>query len=300
MTTPTTHDRILGGLLGLAAGDALGATLEFLDAKTIEARHGRHQDIIGGGMFNWRPGQGTDDTDLAIALARTYANGYTLTATAEAFYHWYQSGPRDIGGATARGLANYGRHRDPRDSGAGPGHAGNGSLMRALATGLVRRQPATRHREAAEISAITHDDPLCLDACIVYVDLVAALLDGHQPTDALALVADTTRAQHPDVLDQLHTAPNLAVDQLRTTGYVIDTLAVGIWALAQPATLEDTLIEIVNLGGDADTTGAVAGGLLGCRDGHHAIPARWRDVLEYADEIHHLADKLEHQRRATA
>jgi ADP-ribosyl-[dinitrogen reductase] hydrolase len=291
---PTRRSRILGALLGLTAGDALGATVEFVAPGQMAARFGRHTEIIGGGAFGWRPGQGTDDSDLAFALAQVYRDGYSRTAAAEAFTAWYRDGPADVGGTTARALAHFAATGDPDGAGAaalGPNGAGNGSLMRALATGLVRRDPTARVREAAEISAVTHVDQRCLDACVAYTHIVAALVEGTEPARAVADAGRAVPAGSP-VLDLLATAPGRRLTELPTTGYVLHSLAVAVWAVMQPGTLEDLLVDIVNRGDDADTTGAIAGGLLGARDGHAAIPERWARVLEYGPEAHGLADRF--------
>ncbi|MEX5636686.1 ADP-ribosylglycohydrolase family protein, partial [Parafrankia sp. FMc2] len=184
MTTPLS--RVHGALLGLAAGDALGATLEFLTPTQIQHRHGVHTEITGGGPFDWRPGQGTDDTDLTIAVARAYTGtgGYQLTAVADHFLRWYHGRPRDIGAMTAASLRRLAAGQEPLAAGAaataaaGGGGAGNGSLMRALPTGLARAHPDPCAREAAEISAVTHADPRCVHACVAYTAIVSALVDG--------------------------------------------------------------------------------------------------------------------------
>ncbi|MGH9068340.1 MAG: ADP-ribosylglycohydrolase family protein, partial [Acidimicrobiales bacterium] len=131
--TPEIADRIAGGLFGLCVGDALGATCEFLSPAEIARRHGRHTEIIGGGSFGWRPGQGTDDSDMAMVIARAYAEGYSLEAVAKGFVSWYRSNPRDIGGTTATALTKLAHGENPRRSGATHDRsAANGSLMRAV------------------------------------------------------------------------------------------------------------------------------------------------------------------------
>jgi ADP-ribosyl-[dinitrogen reductase] hydrolase len=288
-------DRVAGGLIGLAAGDALGATVEFLAPDAIARRYGCHRDICGGGAFGWRPGQGTDDTDLAYAVARAYAEGYSLERVAQHFLTWYQSGPRDIGGTTAAALGQLARGADPALSGhlveARAYSAGNGSLMRALATGLVRTDASQRRIEAVAISAITHSERRCTQACAVYCDLVALLLADATPVEAVEAVLASS-PMGDDVVRAVASAGELAGGELDTSGYVLATLQVGVWALLQPRPLEDVLVEVVNLGGDADTTAAVAGGLVGVRDGIGAVPARWVEALEYREPLLALVSEL--------
>ncbi|WP_018505842.1 ADP-ribosylglycohydrolase family protein [Parafrankia discariae] len=306
MTTPTPQQRVHGALLGLAAGDALGATLEFMSPEEIRRRHGVHTEITGGGAFGWRPGQGTDDTDLTIAVARAYADGYQLGAVTEHFLRWYRGRPRDIGGMTAASLGRIADGEEPLAAGAAAtaaargGGAGNGSLMRALPTGLARSHPDRCAHEAAEISAVTHADPRCVHACVAYTAIVSALVEGTPVPEALQAGRDTTpTVPAPEVDAALATSAATPLTDLPTTGYVVHSLAVAVWALQQPDSLEDLLVAVVNRGDDADTTGAITGGLLGARDGAEAVPARWVDQLEYASEIAELTSVLHAQRHSS-
>jgi len=294
-------ERIAGGLLGVAAGDALGATVEFCSAERIRVEYGVHCEVVGGGAFGWRPGQGTDDSDLTACVARGYAAGYELHDVAGRFLRWYGGGPRDIGGLTALALGWLAEHGDPRRSGAAASSgddAGNGSLMRALPTALARRDGTVRRREAAEISAITHADQRCVESCQAYVELGTALLDRLPVPTALERARAVAR--HPAVLDALQTDPRRDVSTLPTTGYVIHSLAAAVWAVQQPASFEQLVVAVVNRGEDADTTGAIVGGLLGVRDGVTAIPDRWLRKLEYRREFSELAAALARVRAVTA
>ncbi len=278
-------DRIAGGLLGVAAGDALGATLEFMSPAQIRRRHGVHREITGGGPFGWRPGQGTDDTDLTWAVLAAYLEvPFTLEKAADNMLDWYHSRPPDIGGATAEALARLLRTGDPRSSGATrESSCGNGSLMRCIPTALARRDPGVRRRELAEISAITHAHVQCTDSCLAYGEIVHALLEGAEVHDALA--AARALNLHPRVREALDIDPGLPVERLRTSGYVIHSLGCAVWAIQQDASFEEVIVALVNRGDDADTTGAIAGGLVGVLLGVDAIPARWLRELEYRDRL---------------
>lgn len=302
-TTPrlTPAERIGGALLGLAAGDALGATVEFCSPEEIHRRYGTHCEISGGGAFGWRPGQGTDDTDLAYAVAATYAGpGYSLAGVAAAFLAWFDGRPRDVGGTTAAALRQLRQTGRPELSGHAvaqrPNSAGNGSLMRCLATGLARRDGRTRRVEAVEISAITHADRRCTQACVAYCDLVSLLVDGATPDHAVEEILRSSTIG-ADVHQAIAGAGELIGAELDTSGYVLATLQVGVWALLQRRSLEEVLVEVANLGGDADTTAAVAGGLLGARDGVGAVPARWANRLEYRNSMLALVPALLAARR---
>ena len=285
-------DRIAGGLLGVAAGDALGATLEFMSPAQIRRRHGIHREITGGGPFGWRPGQGTDDTDLTWAVLAAYLDvPFTLEKAADNMLDWYHSRPPDIGGATAEALGRLLRTGDPRTSGATrESSCGNGSLMRCIPTALARRDPGARRRELAEISAITHAHVQCTDSCQAYGEIVHALLEGAEVHDALA--AARALNLHPRVREALDIDPGLPVERLRTSGYVIHSLGCAVWAIQQDATFEEVIVALVNRGDDADTTGAIAGGLVGVLLGVDAIPARWRRRLEYRDRLQAAVPRL--------
>lgn len=285
-------NRILGGLLGVAAGDALGATLEFMSPSVIRRRYGVHREIIGGGPFDWRPGQGTDDTDLTWAVLRAYFEGsYTLERAADNMLEWYYTGPPDIGGATLQALERLDRTGDPRSSGnTGEYSCGNGSLMRCIPSALARADDATRRTELAEISAVTHAHPRCIDGCVAYGEIVNALLEGAAVADAVA--AAKALDLHPEVREALDVDPARPVDSLPTSGYVIDSLRCAVWAIGQDDTFEEVLVALVNRGRDSDTTGAIAGGLMGVLVGAEAIPRRWRDELEYRDRLSSSVPRL--------
>lgn len=278
------EDRAIGALLGFAAGDALGATTEFMTPEAIEATLGRHTEITGGGLLKWKPGQGTDDSDLVFVLARAYADGYSLRYVADSYLEWLEAGPKDVGGTTRAALTHYRVTRNPKTSGRKAmtkTSAGNGSLMCALPTGLVPQNRSTRSIRAAELSRITHWDKRCVDSCIAYVNIVAHLMNGMSPRDAVDEANVSLTKSVEDVLDR---APYMEFGDISPEGYVLRTLEVAVWAVCQEDSIENLLIDIVNLGDDSDTNAAIAGGLLGARDGAEAVPERWVRKLQYRDE----------------
>ena len=279
------QSRISGGLLGVAAGDALGATVEFMSPSEIRRRFGVHREVVGGGAFNWKPGEGTDDTDLTWAVLSAYVDGpYTLQRVADNMAAWFGSNPRDVGGATSRALNRLDRTGDPRKSGStGEFSCGNGSLMRCIPTALARPDHARRRWELAEISAITHAHVRCVDSCVAYGEITNGLLEGASVAEALAAARSLDLDE--EVMEALDIDPALNAESLRTGGYVIDSLACSVWAIQQDTSFEDVLVALVNRGKDADTTGAIAGGLLGVLRGVDAIPSRWRAKLEYHDRL---------------
>jgi ADP-ribosylglycohydrolase len=313
--TADRESRIAGALLGVHAGDALGAHLEFQSWAQIRARYpDGPREIVGGGAFDWRPGQPTDDTDLtrAVLLAYLSPSDDVVRSAADHMVAWLTGDwpgrtpgeqPRDVGGATARGLRRYQQTGDPRRAGAGPGAAGNGSLMRCVATALAVADPAQRIRESMEISAITHDDVRCTVACAAYNELVAALLDGATAAGAVDVGRSAARSlDEAAVVRAIDYGRQLRPAMLARTGethletdgggFVLDSLSLAVAAVLDDRPLADVLVDIVRLGNDTDTNAAIAGGLLGARDGADGIPGHWQSPLEFADEFSAAAAAL--------
>ncbi len=308
-------DRVAGALLGVHAGDALGATVEFDSWEYINFRYPAGiREIVGGGVFEWAPGQATDDTDLTRAVLLAYLDpgeDVVLTA-ARNMLDWYEgrwpgrepgSRPRDIGGATASGLLAFMRSGDPSTSGAGEGRAGNGSLMRCIPTALA---VSTRHQRidhSIRISAVTHDDRRCTKACAAYKEMVTDLVDGASAADAVGLgKAIAVELDAHDVADAISHGAQLKPAIIAQTGqthlpddgggFVLDSLSLAVAALLDRRPLSDVLVDIVRLGNDSDTNGAIAGGLLGARDGVDAIPDQWLSTLQFHDEFTRAATRL--------
>jgi len=315
MTRPGRRERIAGGLLGVHAGDALGATLEFSGWASIHEEHPDGlREIVGGGPFGWSPGHATDDTDLtrAVLLAYLDPGDDVVRTAADHMLAWRDgdwpgrepgSGPRDIGGSTSAGLRAYAASRDPRDAGAGAGSAGNGSLMRCLPTALAVTDRDRRIREATEISAITHDDERCTAACVTYVEIAAEMLRGASPTDAVEAGMRTARGLGVSaVVDAVEYGRALPLAGAAATGqtfladggggYVLDSLTLAVAAVLDRRSFEDVVVDVVRTGNDTDTNGAVAGGLVGVRDGVGAIPERWLEKLQFREEFLAAAERL--------
>lgn len=312
----TVRDRIAGGLLGVHAGDSLGATVEFSPWRSLRSQYPDGvRDIVGGGPFHWPPGHATDDTDLtrAVLLAYLDPGDDVVRTAADHMLAWFDGNwpgrtpgtpPVDIGGATSWGLRKYRRTADPRDAGAGRGKAGNGSLMRCIPTALAVADADRRVRESREISAVTHDDDRCTVACAAYNEIAAALLRGASPSDAVTAGRDTARGLGHDVVAD-------AVDAGRSVepavlaehgpgpvfaneagGYVLDSLILAVAAVLDPRPFPDVVIDVVRVGRDTDTNAAIAGGLLGVRDGVDAIPSAWVAKLQFAAEFTAAAGRL--------
>lgn len=308
-------DRLAGALLGVHAGDALGATVEFSTWSDIRTRYPEGvRDIVGGGPFHWPAGHATDDTDLTRAVLLAYldpGDDVVLTAAGH-MVDWLEGrwpgrvegkAPRDVGRATLTGLTKFQRTGDPSTSGCGPGLAGNGSLMRCIPTALAVRDRQRRIDESMRISAITHADMRCTISCAAYNEMVSALFDGAGPQEAVeAGRAAAGELGSKPVVDAIaygtHIQPEMLVRTGETfleddaAGYVLDSLSLAVAALLDVRPLPEVLIDIVRIGNDTDSNGAIAGGLLGARDGAEAIPPEWTAVLQFADEFRAAAAKL--------
>lgn len=267
-----------GALYGVAVADALGATLEFMSAAEIARRYGTLRDIVGGGWLALRPGQVTDDTEMTLAVAEGIAEqpDAPVEAVGRRFIEWLDTQPRDVGRTCAVAL-NYARRRGWADAARfahddlGGRSAGNGSLMRSAYPGLWYADRAQALRVAVELSRMTHYDPLASEACKLYTAAIWDMARGGVPArQALKAAFGGTRYQAA-LAGQARLAP---------TGFVVDTLNCALDAVACTSSLEDAIVRAVNLGGDADTVGAVAGGLAGAIYGYDSIPTRWREALD--------------------
>ncbi|MEO1075028.1 MAG: ADP-ribosylglycohydrolase family protein [Bacteroidota bacterium] len=300
----TTRSRYRGCLLGLAAGDALGTTLEFTPPSQLTPI----TDMVGGGPFGLKPGQWTDDTSMALCLATSLVeHGFDPEDQMERYVQWWRRGYWsstgecfDIGMTVSRALLNFQQTGYPF---CGPTHdmsAGNGSLMRLAPVPMFfapHVEDAVTH--SAEMSRTTHGATEAVDACRYFAALIVAALGGASKADLLAMPFQPTLG----FWDDAPLAPKVAAvaagsflekepPQIRGTGYVVEAMEAALWAFATADTFEAGALHAVNLGDDADTTGAIYGQLAGAHYGEAAIPAAWRGRLAYRTDIALLAEAL--------
>ncbi|KAJ4034180.1 hypothetical protein NW761_012137 [Fusarium oxysporum] len=322
------ESRVIGALLGVHAGDSLGATLEFKTHADIAREYPLGlREIVGGGPFRWSQGHATDDTDMTRGVLLAYhdykAGDDVAHLAGDYFISWLQgdwpgrrpgSRPEDIGGATATGLMRYEQTQDPDRAGAGEGSAGNGSLMRCIPTGLFQRDPQKLVEESVRISKITHDDKRCTVACAAYNTIVSKLIDQVAPQEAIEAglqVAETLEVGYGPVYQSIELGKSLNIATMaaegpvpelggRCSGYVLESLSLAIAAVLDTRSLEDIVVDVVRIGWDTDTNGAIAGGILGARDGAAAIPPQWRSVLQFGREFENTALSIFEKIAATA
>jgi ADP-ribosyl-[dinitrogen reductase] hydrolase len=284
-------DRFRGALLGLAVGDAVGTTVEFMAPGTFEPV----RDMAGGGPFGLPAGAWTDDTSMALCLAESLVErrGFDPVDQLERYVRWYREGHWsctgscfDIGNATRAALERFERTGEPFPGDAAPNAAGNGPLMKLAPVVLAyASRPEDAVRFAAESARTTHGAPEAADASRWFARLLLAALAGEDP---LAVPVDGTL--HPKVVAAA--ASTREPPAVRGGGYVVDALEAALWALRSTASFEEGVLAAVNLGDDADTTAAIYGQLAGAVYGLEGIPSHWRERVLMRDEILAFADAL--------
>lgn len=296
MASLSLQQRFRGCLTGLACGDAVGTTLEFMPRGSFEPVTG----MTGGGPFHLSPGEWTDDTAMALCLATSLLeqNGFDADDQMQRYVRWWKEGYMsstgvcfDIGNATRSALQRYQDDGNPFAGSVHPFSAGNGSLMR-LAPVVMFYFPDESQaiRYAADSSRTTHAAAECVDACRYFAALLTALFNGNtkQQLEKVTYQAQTKRVQAVQQGSYL----SKSYDEIRGSGYVAESLEAALWCFVHHDSFEDAILAAVNLGDDADTTGAICGQLAGAFYGIDAIPAEWQQPLVKLSDITALADAL--------
>ena len=256
-------ERAQGCLLGQVIGDSLGSRVEFKNASEIQKLFPDGvRDLADGGPYHTIAGQPTDDSEMALTLARTIVRqrGFERDRVLEAYREWLQTRPVDVGETTERGL--LGLHTTESES--------NGSLMRVAPIGVwAADDPARAAATARADSALTHPNPACVESCAAFCAAIAVGVAGASREEmAEAALAHCTGAAREAIKRNA-----LPADFAK--GWVITTLQNAFYRLSGNQTLEESLVATVGCGGDTDTNAAVAGALLGAFHGRDAFPSRW-------------------------
>ena len=270
-------DRAIAAYLGLAIGDALGATVEFMTPREIASQYGVHDKLIGGGWLHLKAGHVTDDTTMSLALGNSIlAQGKVdALAAAQAFDAWMRAKPVDIGNTVRRNLLQFRKTGDP-EAPYSDQDAGNGAAMRVLPVALATfGQAEETVRAACRAQAhVTHNCVLSDAACECLVLMVQNALRCADKNYLLHQHAHLLAAQHPEFRFR-------AIRQsANPSGYVVDTMQAVFQSFFDTDNFRDCLIDVVNRGGDADTTGAIAGMLAGAMYGMEQIPDAWLKALD--------------------
>ena len=273
MTTEQMLNAALGAYLGFACGDALGATVEFMSPKQIQKRYGVHREIIGGGWLALEAGQVTDDTQMSLALGQAILEhrGWNIQAVANHFLAWMESNPPDIGNTTSRGIKRY---RDSGELCGFPRHdeAGNGACMRNLPVALATLyRPEFFSEWSLQQSHITHNNALS-DAATFSLGRMVNLLITTLDMQACKQETELLISRYGEFAYTPYPG--------KASGYIVDTVQTVLYYFFNTDSFESCLIGTVNQGGDADTTGALAGMLAGARYGVERIPERWLGQLD--------------------
>ncbi len=280
-------DRARAALFGVAVGDALGATTEFMTPAEIRDRYGVLREIVGGGWLKLSPGQVTDDTEMTLCVARgiVCSSRWDPGPIADRFAHWLSGNPADVGATCRRGIEEYiekGRIEAPPDEKG----AGNGAAMRVAPVALYTLgDEELLSRLAVEQAHITHHHPLSDAACVSVGKMIQWSLLG-APLRDLRAEAEELAARHPEFRFEGYDG--------KSSGYVVDTLRTVFDAFFSTDNFEDCVVKTVNRGGDADTAGSIAGAIAGARYGFAAIPPRWVNALDAGlrEELASLAERL--------
>ena len=295
--------RFQGSLLGLAIGDALGMPVEGARASVIRDRVGRVRDFMDAPWRLLKAGQWTDDTKMMLCHARSIVRmgHFDIDDTVREFIAWFESNDwRGIGGATYESIQRLREGISPLHSGMkGDMAAGNGAAMRIAPIGLLDCRNAGKLRDDSCLAAaITHDNPEAVagSRAVAYAVARAARKDLEPSTliaDTMGFIGPCNTAQHLRLAASFLEAEmevEEALARLGTSGYVVETVASAFLCfLHTPDDFEETVTRAVGGGMDADTTAAVAGAISGAYNGLDAIPARWREKVEAAEEILELA-----------
>ncbi len=297
-----TVDRKRGTLIGLAVGDALGAAVEFKSPGTFKLV----TEYRAGGPHRLGPGEWTDDTSMALALADSIGEvGWDLDDQAQRYCDWWRDGKYsvngscfDIGITVSSALSRFAKSGDARSSGdTAERSSGNGSIMRLAPVpiryaNLIRDDVYELARLAVESSLPTHASPQCLSACRYFSVVLAGLINGCEREEVLS--PDWKPVVEVDVAEPFH--PTIAEivagsyrerqpPQIQGSGYVVRSLEAALWAFNNAGDFEEAVLRAVNLGDDADTTGAVCGQLAGAYWGESQIPDPLRKGLARMDII---------------
>ena len=308
------------GILGVVVGDALGCPVQFESREEV-AEH-PVTGMRGHGTFNLPAGSWTDDSSLTLALLDSICNTgrLDLKDIMDHFADWLDNGAftpygyaYDIGGGTLEAIEAYQRKGNPLlCGGRSEWNNGNGSLMRIMPACLYCYSKGMKDEDAVRaiqaVGSLTHAHIRANIACCLYYFMVREVLDGEGGLrERLQKGLDRGFA----VLEQQGTDPeNLAfysrlrdltafaqtpAEQIRSTGYVVDTLEAVLWSLTTTESFREALLKVVNLGRDTDTCGAIAGGLAAMYYGFDAIPEEWGREIQRLEWIEELCEKAERQ-----
>lgn len=308
---------ILNGIMGLCVADAIGVPVEFNNRETL--RENPVVNMRSYGTYNQPAGTWSDDTSMTLCLVDSLSNGIDYEDIMKKFLEWFKEGAYtphgvsfDIGNATRQALLRYSKCKNPLQCGGTTEHDnGNGSLMRILPILFYLQSTyGTEFKEKDEafaivhnVSAITHAHKRSQLACGIYIS-IAALINGKMSLKAAVeqgiQAAMEYYRKHDEFTSELKyferlerkTFADLPIEEIKSSGYVVDTLEAAIWCLLNTNNYKDCVLKAVNLGEDTDTVAAVAGGLAGLHYGYESIPNEWLMAIVKRHFVENLCQKL--------
>ena len=301
-------------LLGTAIGDALGLPVQFLDREVVAKNP--VTTMMGYGQFNVPAGTWSDDSSLSLCLAESLCKGYDLSDIANNFVKWMFEGfwtpfnkAFDIGKTTYFAVVNLRNGVSPYLAGMDRERDnGNGSLMRILplVPYILNMELEERYKIIGEVSSLTHRHPRSILACIALCEFAIQYINQQSCEKAYQTMQQTLLQLLKREMFIEEDVPfkrlvglsynefkAIELKDIRSTGYVIDTLEASLWCIFNTSNFKDAVLKAVNLGDDTDTVGAIAGGLAGIIYGYDTIPSEWINVLARKDDIIELANRLD-------
>ncbi len=291
------EDKYLGCLVGLAAGDAVGTTLEFSPKGSFSPI----TDMCGGGPFDLKAGQWTDDTSMALCLANSLikSDGFDPVDQMNRYCNWFHFGYLsstgscfDIGRTVVKALGKYIEKGDPFAGSMDPKSAGNGSIMR-LAPVVLYYSPNVDDfiHYSGESSRTTHGAAECIDACRYLGAVLHLALSGAAKN---SFVNTELYKPYTDGVKRIYSGEYLSKERgdIYGKGYVIQSLEAALWCFYKTNSFKEAILEAANLGDDADTTAAICGQIAGAFYGCSNIPEDWRNKISYKEDIEKLALSL--------
>ena len=298
-------NKFQGCLLGLAVGDALGCTLEFKKPGTFETI----TTIVGGGFHKLKAGQWTDDTSMALCLAQSLidSKGFDAKDQMEKYCKWEEEGYMsstgecfDIGNTTLKALDDFRLTGNPYSTITDDSAAGNGSIMRLAPIPMYYYQnPEEALKYAALSSKTTHANEMCVDACRYMAGIIVGLLNGESKETVLSSMYSPVE-NYFDNEPLCNAIKEVASSLFKTkqppeikgTGFVVESLEAALWAFYHTDNFKDGALMAVNLGDDADTTGALFGQIAGSYYGHNNIHKEWLKILFLKNKMNQIVYSL--------
>ena len=268
-------NRLQSAVYGIAIGDALGLPVQFMPRDSYP----EVTEMIKNEKLTWPAGTWSDDTSLTLATVDSLltCEGVDIPDMRARFMDWMDNGAyTQDGEAFDQGFTTV--HALTHGCGCTNAQSnGNGSLMRILPLAFVKN---LSDEQIAQVSGITHAHPLSVEACTVYVHAAQLILDGFSLTEALE-----TASLSSEIFSYLADISSRKRNEIRSTGYVKDSLEASFWCLLTTDNFRDALIRAVNLGDDTDTIGAITGGMAGLAYGMESVPDSWMNALRKKEII---------------